>query len=167
MGTIVTGTMQAFGEYMSGHAQAQAANYNAAVSIQNAQNEKRNATIAAESGSQQAGTQSLETRATIGAEKANQGASGMNVNTGSSLDTQVSTHETGTLDAMTVRTNAAREAYGYQTRAANAEAQAEMDRYNAKNAELGGIIKGSTTILNTGQDAAHKFAKLQAAGGLG
>lgn len=166
MGTIVTGAMTAVGQFAAGNAKANAANYNAQVAIMNANQQKQNAVIASQSGSQQATMQSLKTRATIGAERANQGASGVNVNTGSAIDTQASTHEIGTLDAMTVRTNAAREAFGYQTAAVNQEAQATLDKYEAKYDREAGMLQAGTTLLSTGQDAAAKFAKLQMAGGL-
>lgn len=167
MGSLVTSTMGAIGQYASGHAKAEAANYNAQLAIQNAQVQKQNATIANQSGSQQAAMQSLKTRAALGSERTNQAASGININSGSATDTQASTHELGALDAMQIRTNAAREAYGYNVKATNEEAQGSLDKYESKYDEQAGILQAGTTFLSAGEDAANKFAKLQMAGGLG
>jgi hypothetical protein len=166
MGAIVEGTLGGFGAYAQGHAKAEAANYNAALAIQNANIQKQNATIAGQSGSQQAAMQSLKTRAMMGSERANQAASGINVNSGSAIDTQASTHEIGALDAMTVRTNAAREAHGYRVQATNQEAQGNLDKYEANYDEQSGIFNAGTTFLSTVDNAAKNMAKMSMAGGM-
>ena len=154
------------GAYAQGHAASQAANYNAAMAIQNANIQKQNATIAGQSGSQQAGMQSLKTRATMGSERANEGASGVNVNSGSAIDTQASTHEIGMMDALQIRTNAAREAHGYRVKAVNEEAQSDLDKYQAKYDETAGQLNAGTTLLGSAQNTATNWEKYKMAGGV-
>ncbi len=166
MGSLVQGTLGAFGAYTKGHAAAQAANYNAQIAIQNAKQQKQNATIASQSGAQQVAMQGLKTRAAVGSEIANQAASGVNVHSGSALDTQVSSHEIGMLDALQIRGNATREAFGYQVKAANEEAQSNLDKYAAKSDELGAVVDASSTFLSSVEDSAKQMMKIQMAGGL-
>lgn len=154
------------GAYSQGHAQAEAANYNSQLAIQNAKVQRENATIASQSGSQQAAMQSLKTRATMGSERANQAASGVNINSGSALDTQASTHETGTLDAIQIRTAAAREAHSYQVQATNEEAQGSLDKYQSKFDEQSGILNAGSTFLGSATNSAANFSKYKMAGGL-
>ena len=66
------------------------------------------------------------TQQVIGAQRAGLAASGVDISTGSAVDVQAEAARVGELDALTIRNNARREAYGFQVQAAQDRAQAVM-----------------------------------------
>lgn len=167
MGTMVTGAVQAYGQILQANAQADASKYNAYIQKQNAAIATQNQNIASQSGEAQAGISEQKTRATSGAIQANQAASGVDVNSGSAVDARQSTAELGELDALTIRSNATREAYGYETQVVSDKANANLDEFEAKNDETAGYIQAAGTVLGSLDSAASNFAKFQMAGGFG
>lgn len=145
--TVAAVGMQALGSIAQGNAAAKSANYNAAIASNNAQIATNNATLAAQQGAANAGIEQQKTRATVGAIKAAQAANGVDVNKGSAVDVRSSAAELGELNAITIRSNAARSAYGYQTQAASDQAQAQLDRQQGKYAKQAGYVKAGTSIL--------------------
>ncbi len=141
-----TGT-KAYGQGLSAQAQSTTDEYNASIAANNEQLAAEQANWAAENGEQQAGIQGLKNRAQVGGIIANQGASGVTVGTGSAADTIASARELGQLNAMTIRSNAARAAYGLQVQATNDEAQKQLDKYAAKEATVAGNVNEAGTIL--------------------
>lgn len=151
IGTIasVVGTgMSVFGALQSGKAASQSAKYNAAVATNNQEIANQNARYAAQEGEVNAARKQQETRAKIGGVLAEQGASGVDVNSGSAVDTRASASEVGAEDALTIRSNAARQAYGYQTQATNYGAEAELDKSKAKSSATSGYINAGSTFLS-------------------
>lgn len=67
-------------------------------------------------------------RGMIGAQRADIGASGVDVGYGSALDVAADAAYLGELDALTIRTNAARAAWGYRVEAADSRKRAEIAR---------------------------------------
>lgn len=65
---------------------------------------------------------------TIGSQRASFAAQGVDVGSGSPADVQADTARQGELDAITIRTNAAREAWGYSTQAQGETLQAAATR---------------------------------------
>lgn len=99
--------------------------------------------------------QRLRTGREIGQEKSAQAANNIDVNVGSPVDVRQATANTGEMDALTIRYNARRQAYGYGIDASNYSAQAGMDKFGAAEAGVeGGLsglssyIGGATTQLN-------------------
>lgn len=167
MGQVVTTAVGVFGDLMSGQSSASAAKYNAAVAQMNKKAALNNVAIVGQAGSEQAAIQSEKTRAEVGGIKTNQAAGGIDVNSDSAVDTRVSAQELGKLDALTIRSNAAKEAYGYQTQAANFEAQSEMDKAEASSDLEASWIKGAGTLIGGGEQAGSDWEKLQMAGAMG
>lgn len=163
--TAAGGLAGAVGQIQAGQAQAAADKYNATMARQNANVAKENATIAGQSGEAQAAIQQQKTRALVGSTKANQAASGIDVNTGSAVSVRTSEAELGGLDALTIRSNAAREAYGYRVQETNYKAQGELDEFAAKNAQEAGWVGGVSTLLGAAGTAGSNFAKYQLTGG--
>lgn len=95
----------------------------------------------------------LKTAQLKGTQTARMAANGVALDSGSPLDVLTSTDEMGAVDANTIRDNAAKEAYGYKTQAANFRAQA-----GAANPWAAGV---SSLIGASGQVAArwYKYAK--------
>lgn len=163
--TLLGGVSGAVGSIQQGQAAKAAGNYNAEVADANAAQAKNNATIASQSGDEQAGMQEQKTRALVGAEEANTAASGIDVNSGSAVDVRASSTDLGMLDAITVRSQATREAYGYNTQAASLSNQATVDRAEGEASESAGVINAGSTLLGAGGSAASNFAKYQLQGG--
>lgn len=147
IGQIVGLAGSAFGAIQGGRAQAASDKYAASVAANNAQIARDNATRTAQEGDANAEKKQLETRAKLGGLLADQGASGVDVNSGSAVDVRSSAAETGALDALTIRSNAARQAYGYQTDAAGFDAESSMKNAAAKDDSTAGLIKSGSTFL--------------------
>ena len=98
----------------------------------------------------------------IGTQRATQAASGTDVNYGSNVDVQADTAYLGELDALAIRMNAAREAWGYRVEAIDQTARgmiarksgmqaAEAGRQQARQAYLGAastLIGAGTSLLS-------------------
>lgn len=134
-----------------------AGQYQAAVARRNQQVANENAKQEIEAGQAAAQQQQLKTAAVVGAQKAAQGANGLDVNQGSAVDVRASTEELGDLDALTIRNNAARKAYGFKTQAANYGAEASADT-------MAGYIGGMSSILGSASSVANKWQAYQTAG---
>lgn len=89
-------------------------------------------------------------RGLIGRQRAAFAASGVNLSSGSPADVQADAAELGELDALTIRSNAAREAWGYGVQATDYRLQAEAARRTGRSAQTAGRIGAATTILGTG-----------------
>lgn len=138
--------------------QAQVAANNATIATNNAQN-------AEAAGAQQAADKGLQTRNTVGAILASQAASGLDVNSGSNVDVRSSASEVGQLDALTIRSNAARQAYSYETQAAGDQAEISQDQAAEKNAETAGNISEFSSLLGSASSAGNQYATWSRVGG--
>lgn len=163
VGSGVVGTI---GSLQAGHAAQQAANYNASVQMQNADQARRNAEIASQSGMANQNIQQLKTRAQMGSIKANQGASGVSMNSGSSVDVLQSAAVIGEMDSLSVRSRATREAYGYEVQGTNFQNQATLDKEEGKAAKTASYFNAASTLLGSASNAAGKFSSYKQAGGL-
>lgn len=149
----------ALGAIQSARAQSASAKYNAQVQQNNAQIAKQNATWAAQAGEAQAGASQMKTRAVVGGIIANQAASGVDLTRGSSLDVRSSARELGELDAINIRSNAAREAYGYETNASSFTAQSQLDKFQSGAAMSSGYVNAGGTILGGVGSAGLGYAR--------
>jgi hypothetical protein len=129
---------------------AQVAENNAKISEENARLE----TAAGEANTEQA---LLRGRARVGQIKAAQAASGVEINSGSSATISEAASELAMLDAMTIRSNSARKAYGYQVEATSQRANAQLGEASARNAQIAGDYAVTGSLLGT---AAGMFGKL-------
>lgn len=145
--TLGSAAIGAVGAIQQGRAASQAAGYNAEVAANNAKIATQNAGFAAAEGEANAAASAAKTRAKIGATLAGQGASGIDVNSGSSVDVRESESKLGMLDAMTIRSNAARQAYGFQTQAVGDQAQSQLYKSQQKSDQLGGYLNAGATVL--------------------
>lgn len=149
--------VEAIGQIQQSRAAAASAGYNAKVAQNNAQIATQNAAFAGGEGEQQAGVEGLKTKATYGGTLARQGASGIDIKSPSFQNVLTSEAELGKVNAMNIRSNAARQAYGYQTQATSDLAQAQLDRAQQKYAKRAGYINAASTIIG-GASRAAMFA---------
>lgn len=147
------------GAITSGNASAASSRYNAQIAEENATIAKQNATWAGEAGAEQAGQASQKTRAEVGAIKAAQAANNVDVNSGSALDVRSTAAELGQLSAINIRSNAARSAYGYQTKAASEESQSQLDTFSGEQSSLAGEVGAGSTILGGAANAGLNYSK--------
>ena len=87
----------------------------------------------------------------IGSQRVAMGAQGIDLESGSALDIQAETASLGAQDALTIRNNAWREAWGYRT------AENEYTS-RAKYAQITGTSKSRNTILTGGLSIAKNLA---------
>lgn len=134
--------------------QAQVAQNNSKIAANNAQIQQENVNLVSEAGNQQSANEGLKTKATVGGILSAQGANGVDVNSGSAVDVRSSASELGMLNALTVRSNAAQVAYGYeigtQQQQYNSQqylGEASLDTAEAGYAREAGAIGASSAEL--------------------
>jgi hypothetical protein len=151
------GGVKAFGDIEGGEATKNASNYAAQVAANNAAIARQNANYAEESGQTQAANVALKGAATAGRIKTAQAASGVDVNSGSAATVQASDREVSKLNAAQTLSNEELQAYGYRTQATSDDAQAALDRAQAKQAEEGGEIGAVGDLLSSASGALKGF----------
>lgn len=134
-------------QWRAGSSQAKLAEYNAKVSENNATVDEIKAQDAIARGYQEETIHRKSTRQIIGSQRASFAAQGVEVNDGSALDVQLDVVRLGELDAITIRTNAAREAWGYKVDAMNDKASADDIRAGGQIAKQAGRNAAVSTVL--------------------
>ena len=155
--TVVGGVgqyQQAQAAAASHQAQAAAAQYNSQIAEMNAKLADQRARDAIMRGQEEEQRKRAEVAQLQGRQRAAFGANNVDLGFGSPLDTLIDTAVMGELDALTIRRNAAREAYDFDMQAVNARAQAGLDRMtsesqlaNASAARTGGVLAAAGTVL--------------------
>lgn len=141
------------GAFQSAHAASESAKYNSEMAANNATIAKQNATWASQAGEAQAGTAGLKTRAQAGSIIANEAASGVDVGNGSAAKVQSSATQLGELDAINIRGNAARTAYGYDVQSSSDTAQGQLDRFQSGQDMTAGYLGAASSILGAAGNA--------------
>ncbi len=145
--TLGSTLLGAAGQMQSASATAAANKYNAQVANMNAQISERRAKDAIERGAVEEQKKRAEVQQVLGKQQAAMAANGVDVTFGSPLDTITDSAVLGEMDALTIRTNAYREAYDYRVDAANKRASATLSNMNASAATTGGYLGAAGTIL--------------------
>ena len=99
-----------------------------------------------EAGDLMASRKNLQTQQQVGAERAAQGASGVDVASGSAAVVRAGTAGIGAQDELTIRNNAARQAWGYQT-------EAMEDTYRGQFAQLTAKAGAEQSLMSGGLQA--------------
>jgi membrane protein involved in colicin uptake len=132
-------------------AQAQIAESNAVIARRAADDERVK-------GSQEARQKAIETARLIGMQRAGAAASGVVVDAGSALDLTADSAAFGKLDQLRITNNAERRALGFETKAANFDAEADALEKASGAAQTAGFLNAGTSLLGG-------FAKAPASGG--
>ena len=122
----------------AGLAQQAASNSEADLADFNAKVADRQATDAVERGAQQESNFRASVRGAIGGQRAGIAANNVDVGFGSAVDVQADAAYLGELDALQIRTNAAREAWGYSVQASDLRTRAQIDRQTGVNQAAAG-----------------------------
>jgi hypothetical protein len=152
------------GAQQQASAQAAAAKFQAQVAANNQTLANQAASQAVQSGEAKATQQEMRTRSTFGAIAAAQAANNIDVNTGSALDVRTGAAETGQLDALTIRSNAAREAYGFQVQGVSFSADAALLEMKSQQAIEAGNIAAMGSLLGGATSTADKLSKIDTSG---
>lgn len=127
--------------------------YQASLLEQNATVAEQQAADAIARGAEEEAYHRAGVRKLIGAQRAAIGASGVDIGSGSALDVQLESARLGAIDEITIRNNAAREAWGYKVEAVNYRSQAILGKYAAKNQaqslrnqSWGTLLSGATSL---------------------
>ena len=157
-GTAAGFLMQAYGQRQSAKAQAGQYQYQAAVD----RNNKIIADRQAEDAVKRGEAAEEEHRRKVQAIKSDQrvGFASRGIDLGSDVvvETLSDTAMLGELEALTIRSNAAREAYGYRVQGMNYEASAGNNALAAKNAKSAGKTAMFSTLLSGASTVAGDYA---------
>jgi hypothetical protein len=141
--------LSAFGAKKEGEATQQMYNYRAGVAKINADIDRQNAAWARDKGEKEATQYGMKAAQQRGAIRAAQGASGIDIHSGSAKEVQRSQEMIKDIDLATIRSNAAKVAYDYDTKAVMDENQASLDTMTGQYAKQAGEIKAASSILGT------------------
>ena len=151
--------ISAAGSYNSMQAQSANAAYQAQVAANNSKQALINAGMETQSGEIEAANQGLKTRAAVGQTLARQGASGVNVNVGSAPKVRAAESELGMLDALTIRSNAAKKAYGYEVAATSDTAESGLLSMESSEASQAAPISALGSFLGSASSVGGNYAK--------
>jgi len=165
--TLAAGATSAYGAYAGGQAQSSMYQYQAGLARMNAQIQKQNAIYATQRGEAEAMQSGMKTRQQIGETLTRQAASGIDVNAGSGIQVRRSEQELGTYDQATLRSNAARAAYGARAQGLMDIEQGRLDEYGARTSAFAGDIKAVSSILGTAGSVSSKWIQGQQVGQTG
>lgn len=161
----VGGVLNAAGTAEQASASATSARYQSAVAANNAAIARNKAETAIQIGERKAEQQGLKNRAQMGAIVAQQAGNGLDVNTGSPKQVQESQRQIGQLDTMTIRSDAAREAHGYNVEAANFDAESKMAKKAAKRAKQAGQVGILASLLDSAASMGGAYLSFAGTGG--
>lgn len=141
--------------------QADLADYNAAVA-------EIQAADAVTRGADEEARFRSKVRGVIGSQRAGFAAGNIDVGFGSAVDVQADAATLGELDALTIRTNAAREAWGYQVSAVDLKARGRILRKEgAAQAESGRVMQRASRYEGVGSVLGTSASLLEAKYGMG
>lgn len=140
-GLSLIGTLfGAYGKHKAGRVNEKLLEYNAAVAEYQAEDTVRRGVVAESRRRDQ-------TKQVIGAQRVSLARQGVDINEGSALTLQGDAAYLGELDALTIRNNAAREAWGYKVQAQDAGMRGDFARIAGDQEAAATILTGSSNIL--------------------
>lgn len=118
-------------------------------------------------GEQDVARSRLGTRQLIGSQRAAIAGNGVDVGSGTSVDLQSDAAGMGALDALTLRNNAAREAFGYKVDAMNSRNDATMTRDATSSAVRSTLLTGAANMYGIAKGGGMFAGRKKAGGGGG
>jgi hypothetical protein len=150
-------SVSAASAYSQGQQQKKLGEYNAKVDENNAKTAASAAEEAAKRGQIAEDQHRDRVRQFAGSQKAAMAAAGGDLTDQSSMNILADTARAGEFDALTIRSNAAREAWGLGNQADNFTAQAAGTRFQGSNAASAGNWGAATSLLNGASGAYSKM----------
>lgn len=146
-----------FGQVKSGKAQKAAGKAQKVAAESEAQLADFNASVAdvqaddaIQRGNEEENRFRMGVRGMIGSQRASFAGAGVDVGFGSAVDVQADAAYLGELDALTIKTNAAREAWGYQVQGQDLRKRAEIARKEGVYLEKAGNAAGNAAYVGAG-----------------
>lgn len=155
--SIASGGLSAIGAISNANAQAKQAEYNAATARNNQQLAENAAKEATQAGQTREANSRMASAQLRSRQRAVLASNGVDVNTGSALGIQEDTAQAGELDALTIRSNAEREAVGYRNQGANFGGEAALAAARAANATSAGYFSAGGSLLTSAGNVAQKW----------
>ncbi|MFM0151449.1 hypothetical protein [Paraburkholderia sediminicola] len=149
----------AYGAIRQGQAASAAASYQAQVAKNNQTIASQYAAQSLADGQNQVAAKQQQTAQMIGGERAAMAANGVDLDSGSALRIQGDTAKLGDVDAMTIKNNAARAAYGYQLQGVSYGQQASLDESTGANAVSAGNLNAFSSILGGASSVGSKWTQ--------
>lgn len=156
-----------YGAMQSASAQSAAANYQAQVAANNALIAKQQAQATTQAGDVTASNTLLAAGQRTSAIRAAAAASGVDADMGTPVSLQSDFAKLGMLDALTVRNNAARQAYTQQAAAVGDTAQSQLYSAEATQAQTAGMVGAFGSLLSGASNVSSRWAQYQWQSGIG
>jgi hypothetical protein len=156
-GSAIGGLVGGAGAKLSGDAAAAASTYKAGVAQLNQQINLQNANWALQSGDVQAMESGLKARSVIAQTKVAQSASGFDVNSGTNQAVRDTQSTVSQYDQNVIRFDAAKTAYGYESKAAMDSGEAALDLSAAGTEREAGTLGMISSYINAGTSVASKW----------
>lgn len=161
---LAGGLLSAFGANKQGEAQQAMYNYRAQVARINADINRQNAAWARQKGEAETLQYGLKAAQQRGKIITTQAASGLDIRSGSARDVQESQEKINAMDQSTIRSNAAKIAYDYETKAVMDENQAGLDVMAGEYSREAGQYKGLESIIGTVSSVSSKWQQGRSTG---
>ncbi len=158
---VVSEVVAVAGTAYAAYSTVQANRFEGKVEERNASNAAAAAADALQRGAAEEGAHRMKVQRLISSQKTALGASGVDISSGSALDVLSDTAALGELDALTLRNNASREAWGYKVESGSALARSSAARSRASNAAVGGLLSLGGQV----GEAGYRYRKSRPAGG--
>lgn len=155
--TALGGIIGGLGAKEAGDANAAAYTYKAGVARLNKQINDQNASWAVQSGGIQTEEEGLKAGQEIAGTKVAQSGSGFDVNSGSNADVRATQTKVAQFNEGVTGWEAARAAYGYETKAMTDTAEGALDTMAASQSKIAGSIGMTSSFLNAGGSVASKW----------
>lgn len=162
--TLLSGAIGGAGASFTSGASVDAFNFKAGIAKLNADINKQNAAWSLNSGAIKAANYGLKAGQEIADTKVVQAASGLDVNSGSKEAVRDTQSAVAKYDQNLIRADAAKTAYGYETKASADKAEAELDRVSADNAGKAGKLGVLSSIIGTASSVASKWSQANTLG---
>lgn len=108
-------------------------------------------------GEKDAQTLRKQSKQMIGSQRAALAAQGIDVSLGSAADIQADTAELAAQDALTIRNNAWREAWGYRTQGANALSQGRISQAQSRSQAFNTMLAGGLSAAGSGAKSYSQY----------
>jgi hypothetical protein len=147
--TLISGAMEGENAKMQGKFQS-------SQEMQNARYAEMNAADAIKRGDKEAINVKNKANQLKGSQRAAMAAQGIDLSSGSSADIITETETMGSLDALTAKNNAYREAWGYRSEANNRRAAGKFARMAGSNAAQATLLTSGIKAADVGRDYMKK-----------
>lgn len=148
--TLAGGISQFAAQRQAATAARRQGSYEAELHRRNAEVAEIQAQDALARGDRDAGRHRRAVGGLVGSQRAALAAQGLDIDSGSALDIQAESVAMGELDALTIRNNARREAWGFRVQASNALGQANLAEMAGRNTAQALRTQSLGTLLTTG-----------------